>query len=179
MGKNKALAHQLLSQRCNGYLVQVHKGSAPRAADAARYARARQGREQLLIKRCKGGRKKGPMIWCGQRFYKAKSCLCRANCPIVLSCAVRFCYRCYVLIGSTGVTCVGEKTRGRERSNTCTRRKRKNKKSSTQQHVLYPVVLYVRKKAHSTAQHSTAARGTARHRTALRGAVGLYIAGLI
>ena len=49
------------------------------------------------------------MIWCEQRFDNAKSCLCRANCPVVLSCAVCFCYRCYVLIGSTGVICVGEK----------------------------------------------------------------------
>ena len=65
----------------------LYKGSALRAADAARYARARQGRMQL--KTCKGGRKKRPMIWCEQRFDNAKSCLCRANCPVVLSCAVR------------------------------------------------------------------------------------------
>ena len=116
------------------------------------------------------------MIWCEQRFDNAKSCLCRANCPVVLSCAVCFCYRCYVLIGSTGVICVGGKTGGRERSNTC--REIKKKKNSTQ-HVLYPVLLYVRKKAHSAARHSTAAKGTAPLRTALRCAAGLYIAGLI
>ena len=49
----------------------------------------------------------------------------------------------------------------------------------TQQHVL----LYVRKKAHSAARHSTSAKGTrhrtARLRTALRCAAGLYKAGLI
>ena len=124
----------------------------------------------MQLKRCEGGRKKRPMIiWCEHRFDNAKSCLCRANCPVVLSCAVCFCYRCYVLIGSTGVICVGEKTGGRERSNTCRKRK---KKSSTQQHVLYPVLLYVRKKAHSAARHSTAARkGTAPHRTAPHGAL--------
>ena len=66
--------------------VTEYKGSAPRAADAARYARSRQGRMQL--KTCKGGRKKRPMIWCEQRFDNAKRCLCRANCPVVLSCAV-------------------------------------------------------------------------------------------
>ena len=152
-----------------------YKGSSPRAADAARYARGRQGRMQL--KTLKGGRKKRPMNWCEQRFDNAKSCLCRANCPFVLSCAVGFCYRCYVLIDSSGVICVGEKTGGRERSNTC--RKRKKKTSSTQKHVLYPVLLYVRKKAHSAARHSTAAKGAAPHRTALRCAAGLYMAGLI
>ena len=94
--------------------------------------------------------------------------LCRANCPVVLSCAVCFCYRCYVLIGSTGVICVGEKTGGREISNTC--RKRKKEKSSTQQHVLYPVLLCVRKKAHSAARHSTAAKDTAPHGMAPHGA---------
>ena len=111
------------------------------------------------------------MICCEQRFDNAKSCLCRANCPIVLSCAVCFCYRCYVLIGSTGVLCVGEKTGGRKRSNTCRKRKRK---SSTQQHVLYPVLLYVRTKAHSAARHSTAAKGTAPHGTAPHGATLRY-----
>ena len=54
-------------------LVLIYKRSAPRAASAARYARARQGRMQL--KRCKGGRKKRPMIWCEKRFDNAKSCL--------------------------------------------------------------------------------------------------------
>ena len=71
---------------------------------------------------------------------------------------------------------LGEKTGGRERSNTC---RKKKKKSSTQQHVLYPVLLYVRKKAHSAARHSTAAKGTAPLRTVLRCAARLYIAGLI
>ena len=122
----------------------------------------------MQLKTCEGGRKKRPMIWCEQRFDNAKSCLCRPNCPVVLSCAVCFCYRCYVLIGSTGVICVGEKTGGCERSNTCRKRK---KKKNTQQHVLlYPVLLYVRKKAHSAARHSTAVKGTAPHRTAPHGA---------
>ena len=51
-----------------------YKGSAPRAADAARYARARQGRMQL--KTCIIGGRKRPMIWCEQLFNNAKkSCL--------------------------------------------------------------------------------------------------------
>ena len=107
------------------YLIFLifYKGSAPRAADATRYARARQGRMQL--KTYKGGREKRPMIWCEQQCQE----LLRANCPVVLSCAVCFCYRCYVLIGSTGVICVGGKTGCRKRSNTY--RKRKKRKSST------------------------------------------------
>ena len=107
------------------YMIKniLHKGCAPRAADAARYARARQGRMQL--KTCKGGRKKRPIIWCEQRFDNAKSCLEQIALRIVLSCAVCFRYRCYVLIGSTGVICVGEKTEGRERSNTCGEGKRR------------------------------------------------------
>ena len=104
----------------------------------------------MQLRTCKGGRKKRPTIFCEQRFDNAKSCLCRANCPVVLSCAVCFRYRCYVPIGSSGVLCVGEKTGGRERSNnTC--RKIKKQGSNTQQHILYPVLLYVRKKAHSAA----------------------------
>ena len=52
------------------------------------------------------------MISCEQRFDNAKSCSCRVNCPVVLSDAVCFCYRCYVLIGSTGVICVMGKKQG-------------------------------------------------------------------
>ena len=51
----------------------LYKGSAARAADAARYARARQGRLQLIS--FKKGRKKRPMIGCEQRFDNANSCL--------------------------------------------------------------------------------------------------------
>ena len=68
--------------------VVIYKGSAPRAADAARYARARKN----ATKTCKGGRKRRPMIWCEQRIDNAKSCLCRANCRVL----------CCVLVG--GVT---------------------------------------------------------------------------
>ena len=77
-----------------------------------------QGKEECNKKHVKGTERRRPMIWCEQRFDNAKSCSCRASCPVVLSCAVCFWYRCYVLIGSTGVICVGEKTRDRERSNT-------------------------------------------------------------
>ena len=56
------------------------KGSAPRAADAARYqtpATLAQGRIPGTTK-CEEGRKKSPMIWCNYRFDNAKSYLCRA-----------------------------------------------------------------------------------------------------
>ena len=66
----------------------VYKGSAPRAADASRYARARKNATET----CKMGRKKRPMIWCEQQIDNAKSCLCRAYCPVL----------CCVLVG--GVT---------------------------------------------------------------------------
>ena len=46
----------------------VYKGSAPRAADAAPYARARND-----TTKCEGARIKRPMIWCIQRFDDAKS----------------------------------------------------------------------------------------------------------
>ena len=90
---------------------RVYKGSAPRAADAARYARARQGRTQL--KTCKGGKKKRPTIWCEQRFDKCQELLVQSKLPCCAQlCCVCFCYRCYVLIGSTGGTLRGGKNRG-------------------------------------------------------------------
>ena len=63
-----------LSERLVSYWYQTYKGSTPGAADAVRYARARNN--------VKGGRKKRPMIWCEQRIDNAKSCLCRPNCPV-------------------------------------------------------------------------------------------------
>ena len=56
-----------------------------------------------------------------------------------------------LLIGSSGVLCVGGKTGGRERSNNTCRKRKKKESNNTQQHILYPVLLYVRKKAHSEA----------------------------
>ena len=129
------------------------------------HARARQGRMQLKTYSeyilCKGGRKGRPMIWCEQRFDNAKSCLCRENCPVVLSCAVCFYYRC--LIGSMGVICVGEKTGGREKSNTC--RKRKSRKSSTPYttRIIPGTALFSKE---STQRSDTAPQRRARHRTA-------------
>ena len=67
------------------YSVQKKaQGSAPRAGDAARYARARKNATET----CKGGRKKRPVI---QRSDNAKRCLCRANFPAL----------CWVLVGIT------------------------------------------------------------------------------
>ena len=136
----------------------------------------------MQLKTCKEGRgqKEEAHDRCEQRCDNAKSCLCRANCPVVLSCAVFFCYRCYLLIGSTGVICVGEKTGDRERLNTC-RKKRKKTSSTQQQYYTRYCSMFERK---HTAQHDTAPQRRARHRTArlrtaLRCAAGLYIAGLI
>ena len=159
------------------FIIYIYKGSVPRVADAARHARARRGRMQPKI--CKGSRKKRPMIWCEHRFDNAKSCLCRANCPVVVSCAVCFCYRCYVLIGSTGVFCVGEKTGGRERSIHVEKKRRKVAHNNT----YYTRYCFMFERKH-TAQHDTAPQRRARHRTArlrtaLRCAAGLYIAGPI
>ena len=44
--------------------------------------------------------------------------------------------------------------------------KEKRRKAVHNINMLYPVLLYVQKKAHSAARHSTAAKGTAPHRTA-------------
>ena len=79
----------------------------------------------MQLKTCEGGRKKRLMIWCEKRFDNAKSCLEQIS-LLCLAVLCAFGYRCYVLIGSTGVICVGEKIGGRERSNTC-RKKREEK----------------------------------------------------
>ena len=127
-----------------------------------------QGKIECNKNHVKGTERRSPMIWCKQRFDNANNCLCRASCPAVLSCAVCFCYRCYVLIGSTGVICVGEKTGPRERSNTCRNRK---KKSSTSQHVLYCSMFERKHRAqHDTAPQRRARQRTVRLRTALHGA---------
>ena len=130
----------------------------------------------MQLNTCKGGIKKRPMIRCEQRFDNAKSCLCRSNRPVVLSCAVCFCYQCCVLIGSTGVLCVGEKTGGRERKvlrvvhNTfipCTTLcSKESTQRSTTQH---------RSEGH-TAPHRTAPHGSARLRTAPHGSARRYAA---
>ena len=105
------------------------------------------------------------MIWCEQRFDNAKSCLCRANCPVVLSCAVRFCYRCYVLIGSTGVLSVWGKKQGavKDQIHVEKEKKRKVVHNNTYYNIRY-CFMFERK---HTAQHDTApqrrAHGTAPH----------------
>ena len=162
--------HETIRVNNKGY-----KGSAPRAADAARYARARQ--ERMQLKACKGGRKKRPMIWCEQRFDNAKSCLCRANCPVVLSCAVCFSYRCYVLIGSTG-----GKKQGAVKDQIHVEKEKSRKGVHNKTYYTRYCSMFER---NHTAQHDTSApqrrarHGTERLRTALRCAAGRYRAGLI
>ena len=53
--------------------TRIYNGSAPRAADAACYGRAKQRRMHLQT--CERGRKKRPMTWCEKRVDNAKSCL--------------------------------------------------------------------------------------------------------
>ena len=134
----------------------------------------------MQLKTCKGGRKKRPMIWCEQRFDNAKSCLCRANCPVMLSCAVCFGYRCYVLIGSTGVLRVGGKTGGHERSNTLlgtryVEKEKKRKVGHNNTRIILGTALCSKESTQrSTTQHCseghTAPHCTAPHRTAPHGA---------
>ena len=64
---------------CTGalFVLEKEQGSAPRAPDATRYARARKNAAETW----KGGRKEKPVfIWCEQRIGTAKMFLCRANC---------------------------------------------------------------------------------------------------
>ena len=137
--------------------VLSHKGSAPRAADAARYACAKK----KATKTCKGSRKKRPMIWCEQRIDNAESCLCRANC-LVLSVLCAY-WRCHLLMGSTGVICMGEKTWGpRDQI-----RKKQKERVRNNSYTWY-CCMFERK--HSAARPSIAAQGNARHRTASHGA---------
>ena len=135
--------------------------------------RSRKARKNATKKICKGGRKKRPAIWCEQRFDNAKSCLCRANCPVAaVLCA---CYRCYVLIGSTGVICVGEKTGGRERSNTC---RRKSSTPYTTTRIIPGTALCLKESAQrsNTAPQRRARHRTARLRTAPHGSARRYAA---
>ena len=149
----------------------TYKSPAPRAADAARYARARQGRMQL--KTCKGGRKKRPMIWCEQRFDNAKSCLCRANCPV---CAQLCCVLLLPVLRSDrqyGGYFAWGKTGGRERSNTCRKIKKKRSGTHNAYYTRYCSMFQRKHTAqHDTAPqqraHGTAPHGSARLRTALR-----------
>ena len=45
-------------EKCEKRSIYMYKGSAPRAADAARYARAKK----ISTNKCEGGRKKRSMI---------------------------------------------------------------------------------------------------------------------
>ena len=100
-----------------GIEIWVNHTRAPLRGRLTPPASLAQGKEvSMQLKTCKG-----------KRNNNAKSCLCQANYPVVLSCAVCFSYRCYVLIGSTGALLVGDKTGGRERPNTFTKRKKEEK----------------------------------------------------
>ena len=64
------------------HFYNMYKRSGPRAAAAARYARARK-----ISTKYEGGREKRPMILCNLQFDNAKSYLWLADCPV---CAVLF-----------------------------------------------------------------------------------------
>ena len=64
--------------------VCIYKGSNPRAADTACYARARK-----ILTKGEGCRNNRPMIWCNWLFDIAKSYLCGEDCPVL----------CCVLVG--------------------------------------------------------------------------------
>ena len=146
----------------------MYKGSAPRVAHAALYARARKFATEI----CKGSRKKRPMICCDKGIDNAKS-LCRAinSCPML--CAVLCaCWRCHIRIGSAGVDLRGGggEIATERRQSTLKKAKRRVQKhvyTGTWYlllHTIYLVLLCVRKKAqHSMKQHRTAGQGTAPH----------------
>ena len=64
-----------------------YKGYAPRAADAAGYARARKYLVCNYCETCKGSRKTISMIWCTQIIDNAKSFLYSEN-YLVLCCVL-------------------------------------------------------------------------------------------
>ena len=119
----------------------------------------------MQLKTCKGGKKKRLMFWCGQRFDNAKSCLCRAKCPVVLSCVV-----CLLPVFRSDRQYVGNFAWGKKQPRGTVRdqihvEKEKGRKV-IHNNTYCTRYCSVRKKAHSAAQHSTAAKGTAPHRTA-------------
>ena len=82
-------------------------------------------------------------------------------------CCVLLLPGCYVLIGSTGVICVGEKTGARERSNTLDYmyvEKEKRRKVAHQNNTYYTRYCSMFERKH-TAQHDTAPQRRARQRT--------------
>ena len=157
------------------FSTKILLGSAPRAADAVRYARARQRRMQL--KTCTGGGKKRPMIRCEQRFDNAKSCFCRANYSVVLRCALCFSYRYYVLIGSTGVLCVGEKQGVVQDQIHVEKEKRRKVVHKTR--IIPGTALCSEESTQRSTTQDCSEGHTAPHRTALRCAAWLHRAELI
>ena len=76
------------------YTRFVHNTRDPLRGRLTPPATLGRGKEECNKKHVKGAERRRPMIWCKQRFDNAKSCLCGASCPVVLSCAVCFCSRC-------------------------------------------------------------------------------------
>ena len=136
------------------------------AGGLRRPLRSRKARKNATKNTCKGGGKKRPMIWCGQRFDNAKSCLCRANCPVVLSCAVYFCYRCHVLVGTTGVICVGRK-QGAVKDQIHVEKEKKRKVVPNNTYIIPGTALCSKESTQrSTTQHRSEGHGTAPHGSA-------------
>ena len=120
-----------------------------------------QGKEECNQKHVRGTERRRPTLWCKQRFDSAKSYFCRASCPVVLSCAVCFCYRCCVLIGSTGVICMGKK-QGPVKDQIHIEEKRR--KVAHHNNTYYTRYCPMSERKH-TAQHDTAPQRRARQRT--------------
>ena len=149
----------------------MYEGPGPRAGDATPNARAGKN----ATKTFEGGRKKrSNMIWREQRFDYAKSCL-RST---ALGCAVR------LLAVSRSDRQYGCELRRRGKNRRAVKdqiyeenEEKYSRLPGTQQHVLYPVLLYVRNKAQrSTTQYCSVghgpaplgSHGSARLRTVLR-----------
>ena len=101
------------------------------------------------------------MIWCEQRFDNAKSCLCRANCPVVLSCAV-----CLLPLLRSDRQ-YGGNLRGGKNSGTVRDQihVEKEKRRKVVHNNTYCTQLPMFERKH-TAQHDTAQQRRVRHRTA-------------
>ena len=143
----------------------IYKGPAPRASNAARYARARKN-----TTKCEGGKTERR----GQRF-SASSDLIMSRVAlytklISLCCALCACWRCHVLNASIDV--IFEYRKGGPRDDNQMKKMKKDVYTRTYtgryrlSHNTWYCGMFERK--HSAAQHRRARHGTVRHHTGLR-----------